>query len=373
MEAQGVETMNTTFEVGLTRDFLTTDGQLVYKDIGLGVLATAGGVRYRFLDRHEPTMTPELLADLDAVISLMPNYTTASFEGLHRLTAIVRFGVGYDMVDVAACTQANVLLCITAGAVNHSVAEATVTWMLALSHRVFEKDRLVRQGHWSERAHYMGGELRRRTLGVVGLGGIGRRLIELLRGFGMNRPLAFDPYVKPGLARELGVELVPLETLMRQSDFISVNCPLTAQTRNLIGREQLALMKPTAFLINTARGGIVDEQALVEVLRNRQIAGAATDVYAAEPAGREHPFAGLDNIILAPHCIAWTDELFAEIGAMAGRSVLELAAGRVPSAGVVNPEVLQRPGFRAKVQRYASLGAPTNKSSVHSPKVAAGD
>ena len=343
--------MNTQFEVGLTRDFLTADGKLVYKDIGLDVL-DAAGVKHRFLDRHEPTMTPDLLHGLDVVISLTPKYTAASLAGPDQLTAIVRFGVGYDMVDVAACTQADVLLCITAGAVNHSVAEATLTWMLALSHRVLEKDRLVREGRWHERAHYMGSELRGRTLGVIGLGGIGGRLIELLRGFGMNRPLAFDPYVQPSRAAELGAESVSLEKLMREADFISVNCPLTAQTRNLIGREQIALMKPTAFLINTARGGIVDEEALLAALEDKHIAGAATDVYATEPTGRDHPLAGLDNMILAPHCIAWTDELFSEIGSIAAQAVIRITKGVVPAAGVVNSAVLQRPGFQAKLRRY---------------------
>ncbi|MBI3875981.1 MAG: dehydrogenase, partial [Verrucomicrobia bacterium] len=118
--------MSTQLEVGLTRDFLTADGKLIYKDIGLSVLDAAKGVRHRFLDRHEPTITPDLLRDVDAVISLTPKYTAASFTGLERFAAVVRFGVGYDMVDVKACTDADVLLCITAGAVNHSVAEATI-------------------------------------------------------------------------------------------------------------------------------------------------------------------------------------------------------------------------------------------------------
>lgn len=336
--------MSAPFTVGLTRDFLSADGKLVYQDIGLGLLK---GVAHRFLDRHEPTITPDLLKDVDAVISLTPKYTTASFTGLERLTVLMRFGVGYDTVDVQACTDADVLLCITAGAVNHSVAEATITWMLTLSHRTFAKDRLVREGRWAERGNYMGSELRGKTLGVVGLGGIGNRLVEMLQGFGMNPPLAFDPYAKP----RPGITLVPLEQLMRESDFISVNCPLTDQTRDLIRQEHIALMKPTAFLINTARGGIVNEAALFDALKTKRIAGAASDVYEKEPAGKEHPFTQLDNLILAPHCIAWTDELFREIGTMAARSVMEIAHGRVPSTGVVNREVLERPGFQRKLRR----------------------
>jgi phosphoglycerate dehydrogenase-like enzyme len=274
------------------------------------------------------------------VISLAPRYTAESLQGVERLVAIVRFGVGYDMVDVAACTRADVLLCITSGAVNHSVAEATITWMLALSHRVFVKDRLTREGRWTERALHTGTELRDRTLGVVGIGGIGGRLVEMLRGFGMKPPLAFDPYTPAQRAAELGVTLVSLERLMKESDFVSINCPLNDQTRNLIGRDHLALMKPGAFLINTARGGIVNEEALIETLRDRRIAGAAMDVFASEPVKSGHPLAQLDNVILAPHCIAWTDELFRDIGQMACRITAAISRGEVPP-GVVNRDVLE--------------------------------
>jgi len=343
--------MNEKFQVGLTRDFKTDDGQLTYDDIGLDILEAHPDVEHRFFERHEPLVTAEQLADFDAVISLTPRYTAQSFEGVEKLAAIVRFGVGYDSVDVTACTEADVLLCITAGAVNHSVAEATITWMLTLSHNVFIKDRITRDGRWNDRTFYMGRELRDRTLGIVGLGGIGGRLIEMIRSFGMKTPLAFDPFISPQRANELGARLVSLEELLRESDFVSVNCPLTDETRNLIGRDELALMKPDAYLINTARGGIVNEAALVAVLQARGIAGAAMDVYETEPVKPDNPLLQLDNVILAPHCIAWTDELFRDIGRMACRITTMVAEGKVPP-GVVNREVLERPGFQAKLARY---------------------
>jgi phosphoglycerate dehydrogenase-like enzyme len=343
--------MPTKFHLGLTRDFLSPEGKLTYKDMGLGVLEAEPGVAHRFFDRHEPVVQRDQLEPFDAVISLAPRYTRESLDGVQRLAAIFRFGVGYDFVDVNACTGNDVALFITSGAVNYSVAEATITWMLALSHRVFAKDKLVRDGRWAERVNYMGSELRGKTLGVVGLGGIGGRLVELLRSFGMNRPLAFDPYLKPERAAQLDVELVALDRLMRDSDFVSVNCPLTEQTRDLIGAAQIARMKPTAFLLNTARGGIVNENALVEALKHKRIAGAASDVYDKEPAGKEHPFMQLDNIILAPHCIAWTEELFQEIGTMACRQAVAFAKGEIPT-GLVNREVLDRPGFQAKRARW---------------------
>lgn len=343
--------MNTPFSLGLTRDFLTPDGQLVYKDIGLGRLDAGSHLTHRFLDEHRPLVTPDQLEGLNAVISLTPKYDASSFSGLDRLLAIVRFGVGYDMVDVAACTEADVLLCITKGAVDYPVAEATVGYMLALSHRMGIKDRLVRTGRWQERGYHMGTELRGRTLGIIGLGGIGTKLLGLIAAFGMAPSLACDPCLTPERAAELGVELVDLETLLRRSDFVSVNCPLTETTRHLISSRELGWMKPDAFLINTARGGIVHEADLLNALQNRQIAGAGIDVFEEEPATETNPLCQLDNVILSPHCIAWTDELFRDIGHRAAGQVLTLQQGDIPP-GVVNPAVLDRPAFQRKIQRF---------------------
>jgi phosphoglycerate dehydrogenase-like enzyme len=273
--------------------------------------------------------------------------TAASVSRAADLLAFSRFGVGFDAVDVAACTAADVAVLIASGAVDRSVAEATLAWMLALTHHVRAKDALVRTGKWEERSQYMGSELRDRVLGVVGLGGIARALIALLGGFGMGPPLAFDPYVDPQTAQGLGVRLVSLDELLSAADFVSIHCPLTDATRGLLGARELARMKPTAWLVNTARGGIVNEDALYEVLANRRIAGAATDVFTREPVVGPHRFAELDNVLLAPHCIAWTDELFRDVGRAACRGLLDLSLGRRPN-GVVNPEVFDRPGFQAK-------------------------
>src|SRR5213075_2395628 len=169
---------------------------------------------------------------------------------------------------------------------------------------------LVRTGAWEERSKYMGCELRDRTLGVIGLGGIARKTIALLRGFGMKQPLAFDPFVNKETAANHAARLVSLEELLRQSDFVSIHCPLTDQTRGLIGARELALMKPDAYLINSARGGIVNEDALYGALKQRCIAGAALDCFATEPVTAPHRFADLENVLLAPHSIAWTNELF---------------------------------------------------------------
>lgn len=338
------------FRCGITRDFLTADGSLVYRDIGLQSLSEAG-VCHSFLERNEKAIPSDLLGGYDAVISLTPAYTAASFAPDNDLLAIVRFGVGYDMVDVEACTEAGVLLCITRGAVNHSVGEAILSWMLALSHRVADKDRLVRQNRWSERGQYMGSELRNRTLGLVGAGGIGKHLLTLLTGLRMAPPLVFDPYLSESEATQFGLRKVDLNTLLKESDFVSINCPLNRETQGLIGPRELARMKPTAYLINTARGGIVQEAALIETLERRDIAGAGIDVFAVEPVGADHPLTKLDNVLLAPHCISWTDDLFAEIGNLAARAVIDLAAGEVPYGLAVNPAVTEKPAFQAKLAK----------------------
>jgi phosphoglycerate dehydrogenase-like enzyme len=340
------------FRIAWTADFINADGSPRFHDIGLSVLADQAHIeRIALREFHSPIVARQI-AGVQGVVVLSPLVTEATLQEADELLAITRFGVGYDSVDVPACTRADVLAIITAGAVDRSMAEATLTWMLALSHHVLRKDAIVRQGRWDERARYMGSELRERTLGVIGLGGIGRALIELCRGLGMPPPLAHDPFLPPQAAQRLGVGLVGLHELLEKADFISLHCPLNEQTRGLIGGRELARMKPSAYLINTARGGIVDEQALFDALKHRRIAGAALDCFVGEPLTAPPPFAELDNVLLAPHAIGWTDELFRDIGRTACQTLLDLSMGNRPR-GVLNPEVFDRPGFQAKWQRWS--------------------
>jgi phosphoglycerate dehydrogenase-like enzyme/2-keto-3-deoxy-L-rhamnonate aldolase RhmA len=340
------------FRVALTGDFTSADGAPKYRDTGLDVFDGTGVAVHSFA-QHRAEISADQLGGANGVIVLTPRVTATSLLNTPELLAVGRFGVGYDTVDVAACTAADVLLFIAAGAVDRPVAEATVGWMLALSHHVRTKDALVREARWDERSAYMGTELRDRTLGVIGFGGIGRALVKLLSGFGMKTPLVFDPFVNAADAAKLGVRLVSLDELLAQSDFASVHCPLNENTRNLIGARELSLMKPSAYLLNTARGGIVDEAALHAALANDRIAGAALDCFTNEPLKSPPVFAELDNVLLAPHCIAWTEELFRDIGRTVCRGMLDLAEGRVPR-GVVNREVLERPSFQEKWKRIVS-------------------
>ncbi len=329
------------FKVGLTKDFLTGDGELTYKDMGLDILHSIPEIEYEFLEKLESPLSADSIQQYDAIISLAPAYNADSFKGVTKLKAICRFGVGYDMIDMEACSKANIIVTITKGAVNYSVAEAIITWMLALSHKVIDKDKLVREGKWNERNRYTGSELRFRTPGIIGWGGIGGQLTSMLKVFNMNRPLVYDPYIDDEKAKQLGVQKTDLKTLLQQSDLISVSCPLTAETRNLIGEKELDLVKETAFIINTARGGIINEPALIKALSKRKIAGYATDVFENEPAGKDHPFFTMDNVLLAPHCIAWTHELFSEIGRMACSQIVQVFRGEVPNH-VINTEILDK-------------------------------
>ena len=338
------------FRVALTADFYDPAGALNFPDIGLSSFDSHPEIEVQRFAEHRHLIGADQLAGANGVIVLTPKVTSETVADAGELLAIARFGVGYDSVDVAACTAADVLVCITAGAVDRPVAEATIGWMIALTHNMRVKDALVREARWDERRHFMGRELRDRTLGIIGLGRIAGKLVEMLSGWRMKTPLAYDPHGDPAFAERLGVKMVELDELLTASDFVSLHCPLTEKTQGLIGRRELELMKPDAYLINTARGGIVDEDALYEALANGRIAGAALDCFAGEPLTEPSRFREFENVLLAPHSIAWTHEMFRDIGVAACQSLIDVAAQRRPRA-IVNPEVLDRPSFQQKWER----------------------
>ena len=335
------------FRIALTADFYDEQGAPKFADLGMAVFHGQPHCEVSRFAVHAPEVTPDQIGQHHGVIVLTPHVSRASLVGCEQLLAIGRFGVGYDAVDVAACTEAGVLVMIASGAVDRSVAEATVAWMLALTHQLLVKDRLVRTGDWDDRTQFMGCELRDRTLGVIGAGGIGRALVTLLQGFGMRQPLVCDPYTTEAQCAEIGARRVELPELLSNADFVSVHCPLNEETRDLIGAAEIGQMKSDAYLINTARGGIVNEDALFDALQDRRIAGAAIDCFEEEPITQPHRFGGLDNVLLAPHSIAWTHELFRDIGRTACQSMLALSLGTRPH-GVVNPELLECEAFLTK-------------------------
>lgn len=197
----------------------------------------------------------------------------------------------------------------------------------------------------------LGNEPRDKAIGSIGFGGISREAFRLLKVFNPLRLIAFDPYVSPEAIRAGGAEPASMENVFRLSDYVLINCPLTPETRRLVGHEQLSMMKREAFLINTARGPIVDENALIAVLNERRIAGAALDVFECEPLPAGSPLTKLDNVILTSHSVGWTRELFRDMGRIDCEGALAVMRGHPPT-NVVNREVLDRPGFRRKLERY---------------------
>lgn len=339
------------FRVGFSADFCDQQGQPVFPDIGLSLLEGIPRISHEFVAEYRDEYAPHQLADYDVLISLKPRVTVQSLAGVSRLCAIGRCGVGYDNVDLEACTEHGIAVFITPAGVVRPVAESIVLLVLALSHNLLRKDRLVRRGLWAESARPLGREPRQRIFGTIGLGNIASEAIRLLRVFDVGRFLAFDPYITPERAAQLGVEAVSLEELLRLSDYVLVNCPLTPQTRGLLSRPQFALMKPDAMLINTARGPIVDESALIEALQTGRIAGAALDVFEKEPLSPDSPLATMENVILTSHSIAWTEELFRDMGRIDCQGALAVYRGEAPE-NIVNPKVLSHPTFLQKLAGY---------------------
>ncbi len=339
--------MPRSFRVALTADLLANP---LLSEAGFSAFEPYAWIDTRPFDEHRLEIGPDQYGDANGIIVGGARVTAQTVAGAEHLLAVGRFGVGYDRVDVSACTAAHVLALTTPGAVDQSMAEGTVTWMLALCHQVRAKDLVARTGGWESRGGLSGSELRDHTFGAVGLGRIARRVIELLQGFRMNPPIAFDPFVSKADAAALGVKLVSLDRLMSEADFVSVHCPLSEDTLDLIGEKQIALMKPTAFIINTARGGIINEDALFVALQEQRIAGAGLDCFVGEPLTTPPRFGQLDNVVMALHNIGYSSELFRDIGAAACRSMIDLAQGKRPR-GVLNPEVFDQSGFQEKWER----------------------
>ncbi len=336
------------FRIGVTRDVRRPDGTLVFAPFDLSALEV-DGVSWAFLSVDARPLTPELLSGIDGLYHFSATLTAASVEGVDRLAVIARHGVGLDFVDVPACTARGIAVTITPGGVTRPMASAAATLVLALSHRLRERDRSLHDGDWGiGRFSPTGTGLAGRVLGLIGYGRIGRDLVQLLAPWGMRVVVT----TRTRRAEE-GVEYVALERLLAEADVVVVACPLTSETRGLLDARRLALLKPTAFLVNVARGAIVDQEALVDALRGGRLAGAGLDVVDPEPLPADDPLLALPNVVGAPHSLGYTDELLRGCVGGACQALLAVAAGRVPR-DVANPEVLTTPLFRKKLERFAA-------------------
>lgn len=337
---------NAPFRIGLTRDFLKPDGTIGFGDIGLSLFDSAPNVVWEFLPEHKPILEPGQVAGYDGLLVLAPRVNAETFAGADRLSIIARFGVGYDNVDLGACTESGVMLTITPEGVRRPVAVSAITLLLALSHKLLIKDRLTREGRWGEKLNHMGQGVKGRTLGVIGVGNIGREIFQLAAPFEM-RHLGYDPFLKEATP---GIELVALETLLQEADYIVIACALTRDTHHLLNADRLHLLRSNAYVINVARGPIIDQAALTTALTEQRIAGAGLDVFAVEPIAQDDPLLQLDNVILSPHGICWTDECFLGIGRNACQSLIDVAAGRIPTS-VVNRDVLTNPRLIERLEK----------------------
>jgi len=334
-----------TFCVGLTRDILDSTGKPAFGAAALELLDAAPHIEWEYLPERVTEITADHAARYDALYVNTPRVPAAAVaRDDRRLRVVARHGVGFDSVDVKAMTSAGVLVTNTPSSMPRPVATIALTFMLALAGKLMLKDRLTRTGRWHERMDNMGSGLTGRTVGVVGAGRIGKELLRMAHVFDVEL-LATDPNVDAIELDYLRARKVDSDTLFSQSDYVVVCCSLDASTHHLIGAAEFARMKRTAYFINVARGPIVDEAALIDALQRGLIAGAALDVFEHEPVYSGNPLLTMDNVIVTPHSLCWTDECFHNMATTGLASIVDALAGRKPRF-IVNPDVLAHPAVR---------------------------
>jgi glyoxylate reductase len=296
---------------------------------------------------YDPPPREQLIAaaqKADALFTTITDRIDGEFlDAAPSIRIVANLAVGYDNIDVPACTQRGVAVTNTPGVLTETTAELTFALLLAYNRRIVEGERIVREGSWPQwnPLFHLGADLFGATLGIVGLGAIGLAVAKRARAFEMN-VLYYSRQAKPEAERELGIERCELDELLRRSDYVSLNIALTPETRHIIGARELALMKPSAILVNTARGPVIDQAALVEALREKRIGGAALDVFVTEPIPMDDPLLGFDNVLVAPHIGSATINTRSRMAGLAVDNLLAFFAGR-PLPTCVNPEVLTQP------------------------------
>ncbi|MES5486750.1 hydroxyacid dehydrogenase [Bradyrhizobium sp. INPA03-11B] len=316
-------------------------------EIYVDILKKRPDVRLDRLENEtpEPVFAP-VLADAHAYQigaardELAPHFH-AHAELLKRapnLLIVSSNGAGFDPVDVEACTAAGVLVVNQSGGNANSVAEHALGMMLTLSKRIIQSDRRLRREANVNRNDLIGNELKEKTVGIVGLGNVGRRIAELCKGLLHMKVIAYDPYLTAEEMTKRGGEKVELDDLLRRADFVSISCPLDSKSRGMIGAREFALMQPHAYFVTTARGFIHDEKALEEALREKRIAGAGLDVWAKEPPPPDHPLLQFDNVLASPHTAGVTREARINMGRIAAEQILDALDGKRPPR-IINPEV----------------------------------
>lgn len=321
---------------------VTIDGNLRREDgtiPGIDVLENEPTIELKYPSRgYMFEIEPDDIRGCDAVVVSSAAFTRVSLEGADRLKLIVRFGAGFERVDLAACTERGIMVCHAPKGPTEAMAQGTLGLMIACATRMFQKDAVVRKCRWDQRTRYIGTDLTGKTLGLIGLGNIGSRLVELVKPFRM-RVMVYDPYIPAGRFEEYGIEPAPLEKLLMESDFISIHCPLTNESRGMLKEEHFKMMKRTALFFNTSRGGFYEDRLLAKALTEDWIAGAGIDVFEDEPRIEGNPLVEVENCIVTPHAIGFTHGLFDSIWYWVSRSVIQFARGELPD-NIINMEVL---------------------------------
>ncbi len=291
----------------------------------------------------------ERVKDVDALVPLLTDPIDAEvMDAAPKLRIISQYAVGYDNIDVKAATERGIYVTNTPGVLTETVADFTMALMMAIARRIVEADKYIRQGKWKVGWHplyFLGTDLYGATLGIVGLGRIGSAVARRAKGFNM-KILYYDVFRREDLEKELGIKYVDLETLLKESDFVTLHVPLTPNTKDLIGEKELKLMNPTAYLVNTSRGKVIDEKALVKALKEGWIAGAALDVFYEEPTPPDNPLLELDNVVVAPHIASASLETRSRMAEIVAENLIVFKEGKKPPT-LVNPDVMKvrPPGF----------------------------
>lgn len=286
----------------------------------------------------------ELVKDVDVIMVVYAKITKRIIDSATKLKGIVRYGIGVDNIDLEAATAKGVVVANVPDYAIETVADHTWALILALVRRIVIADKYVRNrlyiGKWTNPPEYLRGiDLSGKVLGLIGVGRIGREVAKRAKGFGV-KILGYDPYISSDVAKEFGIEIVNLDTLLRESDIISIHCPLTKETYHLINEDKIRLMRKRPYIINTARGAIIDEKALYKALKEGWIAGAALDVFEIEPPPENNPLFELDNVVLTPHIAWYTEEALRRLEMSAVEEAIRILRGELPK-NIVNREVLK--------------------------------
>lgn len=310
----------------MTATVVVTDHEFPDVELERRIIEEAG---FRFVEAQCSTEDElvEVAADADALINQYAKVTASVLERLPKVQVVSRYGIGVDTIDVDAATRLGIIVGNVPDGSLHEVFEQATAIILGLSRGLGHYGTALRAGEWDYRAAALLRRFQGSTLGLIGFGAIPQTMLSKLSGFAL-RVAAYDPFASPTRAAELGVELLPLEEVLAQADAVSIHVPRTPGTIGLLGAEAFALMQPHAVVINTARGGIIDEDALLAALRENRIAGAGLDVFDAEPLATDHPLRYMPNVLVSPHSAWYSEDSKVEIRLKATRNVVEVLQGQ---------------------------------------------